>query len=718
MSLRKFSTFEGVFTPSLLSILGVIMYLRLGWVVGQVGLPRALLIILLGNLITFATALSMSSVVTNIRIGTGGAYSIITKSLGIEVGGAIGLPLYLSQAVSVAFYITGFSETWRSVFPAHNTILVSVSVWLALLIVSYVSARLAFRLQYVIMAIIVLSLVSVSWGFADMEPPLRLGLGQQQLPFWSVFAIFFPAVTGVLAGVSMSGELKDPRSSIPTGTLAAIGVSLVIYVALAIWLGTHVSAARLIAHPTILIDLGRWKNLVIAGIMGATLSSALSMFVGAPRILNALAGHAIVPFSGAFLRLNKKGEPTAAILMTALLALGTLLVGTLNSVAGLLTVFFLITYGMINISVFIEQSIGIVSFRPTLRIPRAVSFLGGIGCVAAMFLINWVLSLAAIVCIIAVYIYLLRREIKYYSPDVRSGVLFFFAEKFAWAASRLPYYPKIWKPNLIVPVQDPDLLARSLMILRAIVFPSGRLFCFRALVISGAEGTAETWEAQVKDEKARAQSRLDQVLGPLKEEDFFIETSVVEGRDIPATCRSVIQVASDRFFPPNTLFYVLAQDPAADGAALDIFRAGIQAGLGIVILKPYLAEDLEPARIINLWIRRQSPNVDLSVLISLQLMKNWESRLRIVQVVAEEAEIPAARDYLQRLKTLMRLPADIDIHIMIGGFRSVLPRIPPADINIFGMPRVPDLELIRTLSTTLKTTVLFLRDSEHESAAA
>lgn len=718
MSQKRFSTFEGVFTPSLLSILGVIMYLRLGWVVGQTGLGRALLIILISNLITIATALSMSSVVTNIRIGTGGAYSIITKSLGVEAGGAIGLPLYLSQAISVAFYITGFTEIWLSVFPGHAAVMVSMIVWLALLVVSYISARLAFRLQYVIMAIILLSLVSIFWGVGDLEAPLRAGHGLQRVSFWAVFAIFFPAVTGILAGASMSGELNDPRRSIPNGTLTAIGTSFVIYIALAIWLAQHVSAKNLVSNPTILIDLGRWRSLVVAGVMGATLSSALSMFVGAPRVLNALAGHRVVPFSGTFQRLNTKGEPAAAILMTALLALVTLLLGTLDSVAGLLTIFFLITYGMINISVFIEQSIGIISFRPSFRIPRWVSFLGGGGCLGAMFLINWVFSLVAIIGIIGVYIYLLRREIKFYNPDIRSGMLFFLAEKFAWAASRLPYYPKIWKPNLLIPVHDFKLLKQSLSIIRAVMFPAGRLFCFCAYSDPLPNKKSLPWCAQESRERDQAKQQMESILGPLKAEDLFIETSVVESRDPESACRSVIQVATDRFFPPNTLFYILGEDPRHDQNALLLLQQGIRSGLGIVILKLAGLEKTQSGSIINLWIRQQSPNVDLSVLISLQLMKNWDSRLRIVQAVSSETEIPAARAYLERLKTYMRLPADIEIYMLIGEFRSVLSRIPQADINIFGMPQVPDLVFIREISKTLKTAVLFLRDSEHESAAA
>ena len=152
---------------------------------------------------------------------------------------------------------------------------------------------------------------------------------------------------------------------------------------------------ELVANTSVLMDRGRWQWMVVAGIMGATLSSGLSMFVGSPRTLMALGKHDIIPAAASFARLNRRGEPSTAIMLTALLSLVTLLLGSLDSVAGLLTMFFLITYCMINIAVLSEQTIGIVSFRPTFRIPRLVSFLGGAGSLAVMFLINARFSLIA-----------------------------------------------------------------------------------------------------------------------------------------------------------------------------------------------------------------------------------------------------------------------------------------------------------------------------------
>jgi hypothetical protein len=153
---RKFGTFPGVFTPTLLTILGVIMYLREGWVVGNAGLLGAFGVILLAIAITTFTALSMSSITTNIRIGAGGAFSIISQSLGLEIGGSVGIPLFLSQALAVAMYIFGFREGWLRLFPHHSALAVDLITFAVIFVIAYLSAGLAFRIQYLIMAVIFL----------------------------------------------------------------------------------------------------------------------------------------------------------------------------------------------------------------------------------------------------------------------------------------------------------------------------------------------------------------------------------------------------------------------------------------------------------------------------------------------------------------------------------------------------------------------------------
>ncbi|MBN1561647.1 Na-K-Cl cotransporter, partial [candidate division KSB1 bacterium] len=228
-AIKKFGTFAGVFTPDVLTILGVIMYLRLGWVVGNAGFLGAVAIILLAKSVTIFTGLSMSSITTNIRIGAGGAYSIISKSLGLEAGGSIGIPLYVAQTLSAALYIIGFTESWLRVFPQHPYLLVATIVALFILAITYINASFAIKIQYLIMTIMAFSLLSFYLSPAKPVPDFVMLGDFQDAGFWIVFAIFFPAVTGIMAGANMSGDLKDPRRSIPIGTLSSILVTMVIY---------------------------------------------------------------------------------------------------------------------------------------------------------------------------------------------------------------------------------------------------------------------------------------------------------------------------------------------------------------------------------------------------------------------------------------------------------------------------------------------------------
>lgn len=709
---KRFSTFEGVFTPTVLSILGVIMYLRLGWVVGTVGLWNALGIVIMANLITLATALSMSSIVTNIRIGTGGAFSIIFKSLGLEAGGAIGIPLYLSQAISVAFYIVGFSECWLSVFPAHNAALVSIAAWAGILAVSYYSAKAAFRIQYVIMVIVGLSLVSVFLGGDPNYVKGSLIHGVSPSSFWIAFAIFFPAVTGVLAGASMSGELTDPKKSIPRGTLSAIGVTFAIYLLLAFWLGWHVPPQALVENRSILIDLGRWKYLVVAGIMGATISSALSMFVGAPRTLLALSEQSLVPSSQTFVKINKRGEPTGAVMLTSLIVLITLYFGSLDSVATLLTQVFLITYGMINLSVFIEQSIGIASFRPSFRIPRCVSFFGSVGCFGVMLLINPLFTGIAIVSIIILYIILVRRELKTRSADVRSGLLIFLAEQFVKGALRLPYHPKIWKPNVFFPTGNFDVLRKVLPLVKAFVAPSGRVLFLKVV-------TRPLLDMQQRFEKNADIKELNKELGeivePLRDDDIFVEHSVVESDDVTGGIVTSLQLSKAMFFRPNTMFCAIEEKGEHSKKILQ--KAAVE-GLGLMALKFHDERGFGYEKTINLWLRQGSPNINLAVLAALQIQKNWDGQVRVLQAVPNEEQVAEAEAYLSSITRALRFPKDAMLQVLVGDFRTVLMTAPKADINIFGMADRPDVQMIQDVFDLVGTSVLFLRDSQFESALA
>ena len=314
---RKMGTFAGVFTPTVLTILGVIMYFRLGYVVGNGGLLGAIGVILLAHVITVSTGLSVSSIVTNTRVGAGGAFAIISRALGLEVGGSVGIPLFLAQGISVALYLLGFAEGWQRIFPHHPAVLVTLVAFVVVFGIAYISAQFAARTQFLIMAIVAASLISIALGSVRLlggegftATPVLWGPFEGE-NFWSTFAIFFPAVTGIMTGISLSGDLRDARRAIPLGTMSAIGLTMVIYLLLTYWLARVATPEELINNSTIMVDKALFGPAILAGMLGATFSSALGSLVAAPRVMQALAEQNIIPFSGIFSRRNSKGEPRA-----------------------------------------------------------------------------------------------------------------------------------------------------------------------------------------------------------------------------------------------------------------------------------------------------------------------------------------------------------------------------------------------------------------------
>ncbi len=446
-------TFAGVFTPSILTILGVIMYLRLGWVVGNVGLIPTLIIITLATSITFLTALSVSAIATDQHVRTGGAYYMISRSVGIETGGAVGIPLYLAQALSVALYTVGFAESVVNVFPVFNEKAVGIVTTLAVTALAMRSARTAIRAQYIIMAAIGLSLLSLLAGSPAEDG--RTGLFLLGEPgsagFWVVFAVFFPAVTGIMAGVNLSGDLKKPRRSIPRGTLAAVGVGYVIYMGIAIVLASRATPETLIADSLVMRRMAFWGDAMLLGVWGATLSSAVGSILGAPRVLQALARDGVLPRP---LRWLGRGagpddEPRWGTIFTLVICLTAVYLGNLNVIAPVLTMFFLTTYAVLNLAAGVERFLGSPSFRPTFRVHWSLSMAGAIGCVAAMVLINSAATLVAAAFVIAIYVWLQRRELTTTWGDVRRGIWMAVTRAGLLRLSSAPD-TRNWRPHLLV----------------------------------------------------------------------------------------------------------------------------------------------------------------------------------------------------------------------------------------------------------------------------
>ena len=420
-------TFGGVFTPSILTILGVIMYLRLGWVVGNVGLLGTLIIVTLATSITLLTALSICAIATDRVVRVGGAYYMISRSLGIETGGAVGISLYFAQAISVALYTIGFAESVVQTFPQLNQLYVALVITVLVGILAITSASIAIKAQYFIMAAIALSLLSLIFGgsLPGVEPQMfSVPSPEVSEPFWTVFAVFFPAVTGIMAGVNMSGDLRDPIKSIPAGTLAAVGTGYVIYMILPLLLAWRVDSATLISEPLVMQRISVWGPAILLGVWGATLSSAIGSMLGAPRVLQAVVRDGVLPgwFSALGNGQGKDDEPRNGTLLTLGFAIAAVCIGDLNLIAAILSMFFLSTYLVLNVAAGVEGFLQSPSFRPTFRVHWSLSILGAIGCLWVMFLIDARSTFVAAVIVIAIYLWLQQRELRTTWGDVRRGI--------------------------------------------------------------------------------------------------------------------------------------------------------------------------------------------------------------------------------------------------------------------------------------------------------
>lgn len=700
---KGLGTLEGVFTPTILTVLGVVLYLRLGWVVGNVGLVETIIIILLAHSITISTALSMASMVSNIEIGAGGAYALISRSLGFEIGGAIGIPLYFSQAFSVAFYIIGFVELWQSYFPSHSGILVGVFTWACLTALSLKSARLAFRVQYFVLAAIVLSIASFLAGpSANPGDPVWLSnLGK--VGFWETFAIFFPAVTGILAGVSMSGELKTPRRSIILGTLAAIFVGLVVYLVLAYWFARQATEQALLSNPLIIMDLAFWKPAIVVGIIGATLSSALSTLVGAPRTLAALAVNRLVPFAGFLGRRAADNEPRNAIFISSLFSLLVIIAGNLNQLAQLLTMFFLTTYGAINLVVLIEQGSGIISFRPRLKVSILVPLVGFIGCILTMLLIDKMFTVTTILVIMTIYSILNRRERKLESRwgDVRGGIFTAVTEWAAQKAIAMEYHPRVWKPSLLVPTEKPEDFSRMSRFVDNLLYPSGRLY-----MLSITEDAINV---------AKLAAEYDEVLKPIVHKKIFMRKTIVHtpGVQFETGIYPLTQVLLNSFLPPNAVLFTISGDRAKQAQMDRIFKTIQPLNVGMLFLHIHPKYGFGQERKVNLWLRDKSPNMHLSVLSSLQLSRNLDAQLTLLRVVEEEEMIATVTAELELFVEQARLPVNTAVRVLSGDYLSHMQNV-RADITIVGMPK--DVEQMVNFAENFSGTILFVKDSGMEDA--
>ena len=410
-----------VFLASIGTILGAVMFLRFGYAVGHTGLLGALLIILIGHAVTVPTALAIAEIATNRRVEGGGEYFIISRSFGTTIGGAIGVSLYFSQAISVAFYMIAFAEAFRPLAEAYENLTgfgfdprivslpgTAILVWVVL----RKGADLGVKALWGVAAVLAISLAMFFLGTSPEEiRPDRVPLTTDLLgpdPFILVFAIVFPAFTGMTAGVGLSGDLANPRRSIPLGILSATIAGMVIYIFVVAKLAASANATALAEDQLIMSRIAVWGPIIPIGLACATVSSAIGSILVAPRTLQALGADHIAPsrgFNGFVARgFGNANEPRNATIVTSVIAVVFVMVGDVNLVARIVSMFFMVTYGALCAISFLEHFAARPSYRPSFRSKWWVSLFGAMMCLVLMLQMDVVFALVAVTFMGGLYV--------------------------------------------------------------------------------------------------------------------------------------------------------------------------------------------------------------------------------------------------------------------------------------------------------------------------
>lgn len=662
----KFGTFGGVFTPCTLTILGVIMFLRFGYVVGQAGVLTAVAIVLAAKAITTLTSLSLAAIATNTRVKGGGAYYLISRSLGVEFGGAIGILFFIAQAVSVAMYVIGFTEAVVATFDSLEGRFVEVAtvVNIAVFMCVYIGAGWTLRLQYAILVVLAASLASFYLGAFREFDALQLQKNLQAEftngeSAYSIFALFFPAVTGIMAGANMSGDLENPSRSIPRGTLLAILVTGLVYLSLTVLLGGCRTSAILSTNQLVIRDISVWPLFITAGVFAATLSSALGSMMGAPRILQAFARDDVflsLRFFGA--GTDAGNEPRRATVLTFALAQCGILLGDLNTIAPIITMFFMITYGLLNLATFFEAVTANPSYRPSFRYCHwSMSLAGALACLGVMFLINWAWAVASIALIGILHWYIRFREIEGRWGDINSGVAFERARRSLLRLEQEAYHPKNWRPLVLA-------LSRS-----GWTRPHLAIYGHWLTAGHGILTLAQVVHGDTKDHAERQAAYEKTLRQFIRKQELQAFPAVVVADNLSDGLDALIQSHGIGGIRPNTILLGWPQNEDSAKNFASSLRLLSRFGRSIVCARfiDDVSDETEfnawsiPDGTIDVWWRGKA-NGQLMLLLAHLLRQNpqWRGhRIRLLRVVPSKEALKDVETHLRDLAASSRIEADV-----------------------------------------------------------
>jgi amino acid transporter len=664
----KFGT-APVFFTAISTILGAILFLRFGFAVGTVGFWGAILIILLGHMVTVPTALALSEIATNKRVEGGGEYFIISRSFGINIGATIGIALFLSQAISVAFYVIAFTEAFDFAFDyvreAYNIMLPKQAISipsmlvLAALILSK-GAKLGVKALYLVVAVLAASLVLFFIGKTDYAAQHSFSILHAQFrnkeSFFIVFAIIFPAFTGMNAGVGLSGDLKKPARSIPIGTILATAIGMIIYFLLVYKFAVSASPDDLMKDQMIMGKIAVYGAIAVpVGLAASTISSALGSVMVAPRTLQALAmdkAFPVKPLNNWLAKGREKdNEPINASLVTVLIALVFVSLGNINSVASIISMFFMVTYGSLCLISVLNHFGSSPAYRPSFKSKWYLSLTGFLVSIWVMFKISTPYALLSFVLMAGIYLYLKR------TYKNRRGFASIFSNAIFQLNRNLQVYLqkkhskgkfKEWRPSAICISRDSFKRDKAFRLLSWIAYKYGF-----GTYLHRIEGYYS------KETKKQSEEELKRLIQKVQGLGSHVYVDTIISPSYTSAIAQAIQIPGIAGMENNmVIFEYDKNDPESLTHILENF-ALVNAGDFDVIILASTQGKIQYKNGIHIWIRStDTENANLMILLSFIILGHPDWNLSDIKIfnICQPEEENEIRKKMHELVTMGRLP--------------------------------------------------------------
>ena len=636
---RRFGT-APVFFTSIATILGAILFLRFGFATGTLGFWGVILIILVSHMVTIPAAMAISEIATNQRVEGGGVYYLVSRSFGLNIGATIGLTLYFAQSISVAFYVIAFTETFEPLFNFiqnnYNILLprqmISVPVMLILsIIILKRGANLGIKALYAVVAVLFMSLIFFFLGKTSFEGPVGLlnYTFRNQSDFFLVLAIIFPAFTGITVGVGLSGDLKNPGKSIPLGTISATIMGMLVYFFVTWKLASSASPQDMLDDQLIMVRIALFGPLVIPiGLAASTLSSALGSVLVAPRTLQALGADRSLPSKKLNYTMSRgrteTNEPRNATLVTCIIAMIFVLIGSLNAVAQIITMFFLVSYSSLCLISFLNHFGSDPSYRPVFRSRWYVSLAGFLISIWLMLMINFTAAIIAFIIISILYTTISNHHKE------RKGLEMIFQGAFFQLARKIQVYlqksKKIqgtsWRPSVVCVSKNTFERPEHFQLITWICHRYGF-----ATYIHLIEGYFSKATSMHSDEELKRLIRLSEA----EESNVYVDTLI--SPSYTSAIAQVIQLPSISGMENNMALFEFEQGNSQELRQIIDNYALVKAGNFDVCIYSNSRKAINFKKGIHVWIKpTDSENANLMILISYIILGHPDWKKGIIKI--------------------------------------------------------------------------------------